>query len=88
MRITIEKLYKQYKNTNIDVYDRCSNNRLLHLIPHKFHASLIEKELENLLASSEPFDPRPILRKLLDSTAFVRAFAFGNVDITSLEKLV
>lgn len=58
------------------------------MIPHKFHATLIEKELEKLLALNEPFDPRPILRKLLDSTAFVRAFAFGNVEIKSLEKLV
>ncbi len=45
VQISIEKLYKQYKNANIDVEDRCYNNRLLHLIPHKFHDSLVEKEL-------------------------------------------
>lgn len=47
--LTTEKLYKQYKNANIDVYGRANNNRLISLIPHKFHATLVEAELANML---------------------------------------
>ena len=38
---SIEKLGKQFKNANVDVSTRCENNRLLHLLPNHFHASLI-----------------------------------------------
>jgi hypothetical protein len=30
----------------VDVYGRCNNNRLLHLVPHKHHSTLVEKELK------------------------------------------
>lgn len=45
VEISTEKLHKDYKNSNIDVYDRANSNRLQHLLPHKFHATLVEKEL-------------------------------------------
>lgn len=41
VQVATEKLYKQYKNANVDVYTRCNNNRLLHLIPHKFNSVLV-----------------------------------------------
>jgi len=80
VQISIDKLYKQYKNANIDVYDRCSNNRLLHLIPHKFHATLIENELKELL-QSDSFDPCLTLRNILESVCFIRILAFGNIEL-------
>jgi hypothetical protein len=53
VKVATEKLYKQYKNANVDVYGRCNNNRLLHLIPHKFHSTLVEKELKKMMDGEE-----------------------------------
>jgi len=63
--VATEKLYKQYKNANVDVYGRCNNNRLLHLVPHKHHSTLVEKELKRMMDGIEKAEPTKILSGIL-----------------------
>ena len=79
VKVATEKLHKQYKNANVDVYSRCTNNRLLHLIPHKFHSTLVEKELCKMKDGDQTSFPSEILQSVLDKVIFVRALAFGDI---------
>ena len=42
---SMEKVKQEYANSNLEVEDHAVNNRLLFLIPHTFHDSLMEKVL-------------------------------------------
>ncbi len=65
VKVATEKLFKQYKNANVDVYGRCNNNRLLHLVPHKHHSNLVEKELKKMMDGLEILEPSKILSWIL-----------------------
>ncbi len=40
-----EEVQRGYKNENVDIYNRTTNNRLLLLLEDNFHPEIIEKEL-------------------------------------------
>ena len=43
---SMEKIKSEYANSNLEVGDQATNNRLLFLLPHTFHASLMAKVLD------------------------------------------
>lgn len=54
-------------------------------MPHKFHASLIEKEL--LLLNVDSIDLSLELSNILNQVSFARILAFGNIELTEVEAL-
>ena len=42
---SIEKIKSEYANSNLEVGEQATNNRLLFLLPHTFHASHMETVL-------------------------------------------
>jgi len=57
---SIESARQNCANANVDVTDYATNNRILFMIPHTFHESLIAKELKERLDQEEldpAFDP-------------------------------
>ena len=52
----MEKIKSLYANGNLEVDDHAMNNRLLFLIPHTFHDSLMEKVLVKKLKQRQNGD--------------------------------
>ena len=53
---SIESVKAECANSNYDVGDRSANNRLLFLLPHTFHDSLLEKVLDYQLTKRNEED--------------------------------
>ena len=58
---SIEKRKSEYANTNIDVDEHATNNRLLFLLPHTYHDSLmvevLTKRLDERVNGDKSFCP-------------------------------
>jgi len=79
---SIESARQNCANANVDVTDYATNNRILFMIPHTFHESLIAKELKERLDQEEldpAFDPGQLLKeKILDNISSIQVLVFGN----------
>ena len=80
---SIEKKKTEYANNNIEASSYAANNRLLFLIPHTFHDSLMEKVLTEQLEKRETgntnFCPGTFLReRILDQISSIQLLVFGN----------
>jgi secreted Zn-dependent insulinase-like peptidase len=82
IEVSREKMYKEYVNSNTDVYERCDHNRLVHLIQSKVHVKLLEKCLETYKGY-----PSKTLKECLQNVFYIRALAYGDVDMESVERI-
>ena len=79
------KKKSDYANANSAVSDHSANNRLLFLLPHTFHNSLMEKALTKKIeanaAGTADFCPGKLLKeKILDQITSVQVLFFGNTS--------
>jgi len=81
---SIESTRQTCVNANVDVTDHAVNNRILFMIPHTYHESLIAKELKERLDQEDldpKFDPGKLLKeKILDNISSIQVLVFGNTD--------
>ena len=79
------KKKSDFANSNADVSNHSANNRLLFLLPHTFHNSLMEKALakriESDAAGTADFCPGKLLKeKILGQITSVQVLFFGNTS--------
>ena len=90
---SVEKQAASFANANMDVDSHALNNRIQFLIPHTFHATLMEKELKDkskeIEEAGDDFDgfkdknfcPAKLLKeKILDQISSVQVLVFGNTS--------
>ncbi len=83
---SVETIGAEYTNSNLDVADHATNNRLLFLIPHTYHNSLIEKVLKKKLKEAkqddfkgfEEFNPSALLKDILQNISSIQLLVLGN----------
>mmetsp|Transcript_36956 Transcript_36956/g.35669 ORF Transcript_36956/g.35669 Transcript_36956/m.35669 type:complete len:140 (+) Transcript_36956:362-781(+) len=74
----VEKLKKIYQNLNVEVDQRCANNRLNFMLPDHFHAKLMLKEIEAF--HIDDFTDFFLQQNLLWHLKEVRVLVSGNID--------
>ena len=85
---SMEQCKAAHSNSNYEVSDHSTNNRLLFLLPHTFHEGLMAKVLSDKLKAGEEgldpaFDPGLLLKeKILDNVSSVQVLIFGNTAET------
>ena len=96
---SIESIKSDYANSNVEVGEQATNNRLLFLVPHSFHDSLMEKVLNEQIEKrsgeeeeAEPDANGPLIPK---SSSVVDNFCPGRMlkervlgQITNVQVLV
>lgn len=78
VKLALEKSIKNYKNLNVEVDQRTGNNRLIFLLDHTYHASLVIKELESF--SMDEFNNQYCKEELLSKVQMSKIFVAGNMN--------
>ncbi|CDW88765.1 a-pheromone processing metallopeptidase ste23 [Stylonychia lemnae] len=85
IRTAVEKSIRSFKNINVEVDQKTTNNRLIYLLQHQYHAKQILEELDKF--DLQVFNQNFVRNSILQDIKYMKVFIAGNIESHDAEMI-